>query len=340
MLLSDFDFNLPQELIAQFPLSKRSSSRLLCLNKKTGDITHHYFKDLPDLLAPRDLLILNNTKVIPARLYATKPTGGKAEILIERILGNNKFTAQTKTSKTLKIGGKLILTEDTWLEITGRQDNNLLELSLHSPFDLNTILEKFGQIPLPPYIKRKPDINDQDHYQTIYAKHRGAVAAPTAGLHFDQELMQNLNKKNIQTEFITLHVALGTFQPVRVAKIEDHKIHHEYIDVPEMTCNQIIAKKKSGSKIIAVGTTSIRALETASESSKIKPFQGNTNIFIYPGYKFRSADILITNFHLPKTSLLMLVCAFAGYKNTMNAYQEAIKERYRFYSYGDAMIIV
>jgi len=339
MLLSDFDFKLPPELIAQFPLPKRSSSRLLCLNKKTGKVSHHYFKELPNLLEPQDLLVLNNTKVIPARLRANKPTGGKVEILIERVLDNNKLSAQTKTSKSLKIGEKLILTDDTWFEVTDRKDN-LFELLLLSPDSLDIIMKKFGQMPLPPYIKREANASDQNNYQTIYAEHSGAVAAPTAGLHFDQELIENLHKKNIQTAFVTLHVGLGTFQPVRTEKIADHKIHHEYIDVPKIICDQIMATKKNNKKIIAVGTTTVRALETASQPGEIKPYQGDTNIFIYPGYNFCCADVLITNFHLPKTSLLMLVCAFAGYENTMNAYQEAIKHKYRFYSYGDAMMVV
>lgn len=339
MLLSDFDYNLPEELIAQKPLSKRSDSRLLLLNKTTGTITHHHFRDLPDLLTPNDLLILNNTKVIPARLFAYKPTGGKVEILIERILENNKFAAQTKSSKSIKIGDKLLLDDATWFEIVERQ-NNLFVMELHAAATLSHILEKFGNVPLPPYIKRTPDSNDQEHYQTIYAKHSGAVAAPTAGLHFDQKLMEDLNQKNIQSAFITLHVGLGTFQPVRAEKIEDHKIHPEYIDVPKTTCDEIITTKKKGGRVVAVGTTSIRALEAASQSREIKPYKGDTNIFIYPGYTFHSTDILITNFHLPKTSLLMLVCAFAGHENIMRAYQEAIKHQYRFYSYGDAMVIV
>ena len=338
MLLSDFDYNLPQELIAEQPLSKRSDSRLLCLNKKSGEINHLHFRDLPNLLTPKDLIVLNNTRVIPARLYTHKPTGGKVEILLERILENNKLLAQTRASKSLKTGERLILTDDIWFEIIGRQDS-LFELFLHAPYSVNTVLEKFGQIPLPPYIKHKPTSNDQKSYQTIYAEHSGAVAAPTAGLHFDQELMQNLAKKNIQNTFITLHVGLGTFQPVRTKKIIDHKMHHEYIDVPKTTCNRIINAKQNGGKIVVVGTTSVRAIETASQSGEIKPYHGDTNIFIYPGSNFYSTDILITNFHLPQTSLLMLVCAFAGYENTIRAYQEAIKYKYRFYSYGDAMII-
>lgn len=338
ILLSDFDYTLPPELIAEHPLPKRSDSRLLCLNKKNGEITHWHFRDLPNLLTPKDLIILNNTKVIPARIYAHKPTGGAVEILLERILEKNKVLTQTKACKSLKINEKLIIDDDTWFEIIGRQDS-LFELLLHSRGTIEDVLNKFGQIPLPPYIKHNPGSSDQKNYQTIYAKHPGAVAAPTAGLHFDQELMQNLAEKGMQTAFVTLHVGLGTFQPVRVTNVALHKMHAEYIDVPKITCDQIINTKKKGGRIIAVGTTSARTLETAAKKGETKPYTGDTNIFIYPGYKFYSTDILITNFHLPKTSLLMLVCAFAGYDNTMRAYQEAIKHRYRFYSYGDSMII-
>jgi S-adenosylmethionine:tRNA ribosyltransferase-isomerase len=339
MLLTDFDFNLPPEFIAQFPLPKRSASRLLCLDKKTGNITHHNFKDLPNLINPKDLLVFNNTKVIPARLFATKPTGGKAEILVERILENNKLLVQIKTSKPLKTGARLILTNDTWFEIAGRQDD-FFELTLHSPNLLNNILEQLGQIPLPPYITHHPTTIDNDRYQTIYAKHDGAVAAPTAGLHFDEELMANLARKKIQTAFLTLHVGAGTFQPIRTEKIADHKMHKEYIDVSEAVCEQIRNTKKAGGKVIAVGTTSARSLETACQSGEIKPYRGDTDIFIYPGYKFHCIDALITNFHLPKTSLLLLVCALAGYKNIMHTYQEAIQQRYRFFSYGDGMLII
>lgn len=339
MLLTDFDYTLPKELIAEQPLAKRSDSRLLCLNRKNGEITHCHFSDLPNLLTPKDLIILNNTKVIPARLYTHKSTGGKVEILLERALENNKLLAQVRASKPLKTSEKLILSDDIWFEVISRQ-GTLFELLLHASEPLNKILDKFGQVPLPPYIKHFPTINDQRYYQTIYAKYPGAVAAPTAGLHFDQELMQDLIEKKIQISFITLHVGLGTFQPVRAEKIAEHQMHSEYIEVPQVTCDKILATKQNGGKIVAVGTTSVRAIETASQLGKIRPYQGNTNIFIYPGYHFHNVDILVTNFHLPKTSLLMLVCAFAGYENTMRAYQEAIKHKYRFYSYGDAMIIL
>ena len=339
MLLEDFNYNLPPELIAQTPLSKRSDSRLLCLNKTTGEITHHNFRELYNILAPNDLLVLNNTRVIPARLYTHKATGGKVEVMIERITSNNSLIAQTKSSKSLKIGEKLFLDDNSWFEINGRKEN-LFVLSFHSAISLDQALNRFGKIPLPPYIRRAPDLNDAQHYQTIYAKQSGAVAAPTAGLHFDQQLMDNLKQNKIKNTSVTLHVGLGTFQPVRVEKIEDHKIHPEYIEVSKTTCDDITSTKKDSGRVIAVGTTSLRALEATSQSGEINPYQGDTDIFIYPGYKFKTTEILITNFHLPKTSLLMLVAAFAGHENMMGAYQEAIKQKYRFYSYGDAMLIV
>lgn len=339
MLLTDFDFELPRELIAQYPITPRSNSRLLLLQKDTGIITHHLFKDLPKLLSTGDLLTLNDSKVIPARIHAFKPTGGKAELLVIKILKPNQLLAQIKASNPLKIGNRLILNQTSELEIIDRQ-SNFYELKLYSSDSINTLLEKIGMLPLPPYIKRKPNPNDQIQYQTIYAKSLGAIAAPTAGLHFDQETLHQLKQKKIYTEFITLHVGAGTFQPVRVKKIEEHQIHAESLEISEENCKKINQTKQNNARVVAVGTTTIRALETAAHSNKLEPYQGETRIFIYPGYKFQIADILITNFHLPKTTLLMLVAAFAGYENTIRAYQEAIKEHYRFYSYGDAMMVI
>jgi S-adenosylmethionine:tRNA ribosyltransferase-isomerase len=336
--VSDFDYDLPPELIAQKPSAKRSDSRLLCLDKKSGKIAHKYFRDLPGLLTPKDLLILNNTKVYPARLYAQKSTGGKVEILIERILEENKALALAKSSKPLKINEKLFINDNIFFEIIDRHDS-LFELSLNSIIPLENVLNTFGKMPLPPYIKRQASDEDEITYQTIYAKKLGAVAAPTAGLHFDQELIGKLGKQGTETSFITLHVGLGTFQPVRVDNITEHKMHAEHADVSKETCDRIVNAKKNGGRVVAVGTTTVRALETAAKDGEIKPYAGDTNIFIYPGYKFRATDVLITNFHLPKTSLLMLVSAFAGRNLIMHAYQEAIKSKYRFYSYGDAMII-
>lgn len=339
MSLDDFDFDLPPELIAQFPLASRSASRLLHLDKTSGAIVHSNFKELPNLITAKDLLVFNDTKVIPARLFATKPTGGKVEILVERISENNKILAQIKTSKALKNGAILLLDTENFFIVSGRQDNFFI-LLLNANLTIAEILTKFGQIPLPPYIEHQPTESDKDRYQTIYAKHDGAVAAPTAGLHFDQELMLALAQKNIRTAFLTLHVGAGTFQPIRTQNFAEHKMHKEYINVSEAICQQITTTKQNGGRIIAVGTTSARALESASLTGKIKPYNGDTDIFIYPGYKFNCVDALITNFHLPKTSLLLIISALAGKDNIIHAYQEAIQQKYRFFSYGDSMVII
>lgn len=338
MSLDDFDFDLPSELIAQFPLAVRSASRLLCLDKTSGAIVHSSFKELPNLITAKDLLVFNDTKVIPARLFATKITGGKVEILVERVSENNKIIAQIKTSKALKNGTVLFLDKENFFEVIGRQDNFFI-LLLNSKLKIIELLAQFGQIPLPPYIEHQPTKFDKDRYQTIYAKCDGAVAAPTAGLHFDQELMLTLAQKNVQTAFLTLHVGAGTFQPIRTQNFAEHKMHKEYINVPEAICEQVAAVKQNGGRIIAVGTTSARALESASSGGTIRSYNGDTDIFIYPGYKFKCVDVLITNFHLPKTTLLLLISALAGKNNIMRAYQEAIQQKYRFFSYGDSMII-
>jgi S-adenosylmethionine:tRNA ribosyltransferase-isomerase len=345
MKTSDFDFNLPPELIAQYPCAKRSASRLLCLDKETGRLSNRKFIDLPDLLSPNDLLIFNDTRVIPARLYGKKSTGGKVEILIERILDEHRVLAHMRFSKTPRIGMKIFLldsrfrgNDDYKLEVL-KINGELFELYFHHSDSVINILQKIGHIPLPPYITRKDEKIDQERYQTIFARHDGAIAAPTAGLHFDEELMRKINAKKINTAFVTLHVGAGTFQPVRVENITEHKMHAEYIEVPPQVCEQIKAAKKNGGRVIAVGTTCVRSLETASKNGAIAPYTGETDIFIYPGFKFNCIDALITNFHLPKSTLLMLVCAFAGFDNTMRAYQEAVKARYRFFSYGDAMFV-
>jgi len=342
MILSDFDYNLPSELIAKWPVDIRSDCRLMRIDKYSGDITHHYFCDLHNLLNNNDLLVLNDTKVISARIYAYKSTGGKVEILVEKILTNHKILAQTNASKSLKFGDRLFLKNDIWFDVLNKIDD-FFELSLNKMYSVETILNEFGQIPLPPYIKRTVDIKDQEYYQTIFAKNKGSVASPTAGLHFDKKLFYHLNKNKINVAYITLHIGSGTFKPVRTQNIENHKIHNEYVDVSITTCEKIIKAKKHKNKVIAIGTTVIRALETASfrsNTNEISAYHGNTDLFLYPGCTFNIVDALITNFHLPKSSLLMLVSAFAGHKNIMRAYEEAIKEKYRFYSYGDAMIII
>jgi S-adenosylmethionine:tRNA ribosyltransferase-isomerase len=339
MKLKDFYYNLPNELIAHYPTKERVGSRLLCLDKNTGTIKLRKFKELCDLIKPNDLLVFNNSRVIPARLFGKKITGGKIEILVERVLDEHRVLALVRSNRTPKVGAKLHLDENIQVAISGRNDD-LFELKFLSEKSVIDILEKIGHIPLPPYIDRPDEIKDHERYQTVYAKDKGSVAAPTAGLHFDDNLLQQLKQKGIDFTFLTLHVGAGTFQPVRVDDIKSHKMHSELINVTVEVCDKINKTKAKGGRVIAVGTTSVRGLETAAMSGEMKPYYGETDIFIYPGFKFKCVDAIITNFHLPESTLLMLVCAFGGYENVMHAYQEAIKEKYRFYSYGDAMIII
>jgi len=338
MNVSDFDFELPSELIANYPTKERTHSRLLCLNATDDMIQHRGFADLLDLLQPGDLLVFNDTKVVPARLFGHKETGGKLEILFERLLDDQTFLAHVKSSKSPKAGSLIILESGEVLTMIGRQDAFFI-LKINSSLAVLDLLEGQGHIPLPPYIERSDEDVDQERYQTVYAQNPGAAAAPTAGLHFDKPLIQALTEKGVNTAFVTLHVGAGTFQPVKVDNINDHIMHSEWIDVSEETVAAIQATKKSGGRIVCVGTTSVRSLESASQSGEISPFRGDTSIFISPGYKFKTVDALVTNFHLPKSTLLMLVSAFLGKDKIMYAYQEAIKEKYRFFSYGDAMFL-
>lgn len=345
MQLQDFQYDLPPELIARYPISPRTASRLLSLNKLTGEYQHRQFTDLPNLLKPGDLLVFNDTRVIPARLFGQKTTGGKVEILIERILDDQRALAQIKASKRPKIGSKITLEKEIVVEILGWQ-NDLYEVSFppskFSPANGGGVLEilnEIGHIPVPPYFNRPDESIDNDRYQTVYAKNPGAVAAPTAGLHFDEILIKQLQLQGVEIAFITLHVGAGTFQPVRTENIKDHVMHAEYALISPEICQKIQQTKQMGKRVIAVGTTAVRTLETASQHGMIQPFQGNTNIFIYPGYQFKCVDAMITNFHLPQSTLLMLVCAFAGHEIMLDAYREAIANSYRFYSYGDAMWI-
>lgn len=336
--LTDFQYDLPEELIARYPLSSRTGSRLLCLNKASGRCLHQQFTDLPKLLNPGDLLIFNDTRVIPARLFGHKPSGGKVELLIERILNEDRALAHIKSSKSPKAGAKIILEKEVTAEILGRQDD-LFEIKFirDGSCAVLEILNEIGHVPIPPYFDRSDETIDNERYQTVYAKNPGAVAAPTAGLHFDDLLLKQLTLQGIETAFITLHVGAGTFQPVRVENIKEHVMHAEYAIIPSEVCQKIQLAKSKGNRVIAVGTTAVRALETASQEGSIKPYQGETRIFIYPGYQFHCIDAMITNFHLPQSTLLMLVCAFAGHQPTMQAYQAAIQNNYRFFSYGDAM---
>lgn len=353
MQLSDFYFDLPDELIARYPKTERTASRLLQLNGENGEISHRTFSDVYDLINEGDLLIFNNTRVIPARMFGRKASGGKIEVLIERVLDEHRFLAHIRSSKSPKEGAELWLGEDKLGEgkgikaiMLGRQDS-LFEVEIaEKQTALLDILQQIGHMPLPPYIDRPDEDADQERYQTVYNKVPGAVAAPTAGLHFDNHLLEKLKAKGVNFAFVTLHVGAGTFQPVRVENIEEHKMHAEYVEVSQETVYLILATKAAGKRVIAVGTTSVRSVESAALAAEekkasqiIQPFFADTSIFIYPGKKFRVIDSLITNFHLPESTLIMLVSAFAGYENTMNAYKSAVENGYRFFSYGDAMFI-
>lgn len=338
MKRQDFDFYLPPELIAQYPTDKRSASRMLCLSGSTGCIQHQHFYDLPTMFEPGDLLVFNDSRVMPARLHGHKATGGQVELLIERILDQQSALAHIRASKSPQLNSLIYFDDDHYATVTHRIDE-LYQLhfpTIHSVLDF---LKEKGEIPLPPYIRRKPKESDKDRYQTIYAQQYGAVAAPTAGLHFDDDTLKQLDEKGIERTFLTLHVGAGTFQPVRVEDIVKHKMHSEYIEVSQSVCDKIVETKKRGNRVIAVGTTTVRSLETAAQSGELQPFYGDTDIFIYPGYQFKVIDALLTNFHLPESTLLMLVSAFAGYKETMTAYKEAVSQEYRFFSYGDVMLI-
>ena len=343
MRVTDFTFELPESLIAHYPQAERSSCRLLSLDGPTGALTHGTFTDLLEKLNPGDLLVFNNTRVIPARLFGRKASGGKIEVLVERMLDDKRILAHIRASKAPKPGAELLLGDDESIKATmvARHDA-LFEVAFDDERSVLDILNTIGHMPLPPYIDRPDEDADRELYQTVYSEKPGAVAAPTAGLHFDEPLLAKLRDKGIDMAFVTLHVGAGTFQPVRVDTIEDHIMHSEYAEVPQDVVDAVLAAKARGNRVIAVGTTSVRSLESAAQAAKndlIAPFFGDTQIFIYPGYKYQVIDALVTNFHLPESTLIMLVSAFAGYKNTMHAYHEAVKAKYRFFSYGDAMFI-
>ncbi|EOC0030327.1 tRNA preQ1(34) S-adenosylmethionine ribosyltransferase-isomerase QueA [Cronobacter sakazakii] len=343
MRLTDFSFELPESLIAHYPQAQRSACRLLSLDGPTGDLTHGTFTDLLDKLNPGDLLVFNNTRVIPARLFGRKASGGKIEVLVERMLDDHRVLAHIRASKAPKPGAELLLGDDESVNatMTARHDA-LFEVQFNDERPVLDILNSIGHMPLPPYIERPDEEADRELYQTVYSQKPGAVAAPTAGLHFDEPLLERLRAKGIEMAFVTLHVGAGTFQPVRVESIEDHVMHSEYAEVPQEVVDAVLAAKARGNKVVAVGTTSVRSLESAAQAAQdalIAPFFGDTQIFIYPGYQYKVIDALVTNFHLPESTLIMLVSAFAGYKHTMNAYREAVKAEYRFFSYGDAMYI-
>ncbi|WP_299998408.1 tRNA preQ1(34) S-adenosylmethionine ribosyltransferase-isomerase QueA [uncultured Cedecea sp.] len=343
MRVADFSFELPETLIAHYPQAERSSCRLLSLDGPTGALAHGTFTDLQDKLNPGDLLVFNNTRVIPARLFGRKASGGKIEVLVERMLDDKRILAHIRASKAPKPGAELLLGDDESVRATmvARHDA-LFEVEFNDDRTVLDILNSIGHMPLPPYIDRPDEESDRELYQTVYSEKPGAVAAPTAGLHFDEPLLEKLRLKGIEMAFVTLHVGAGTFQPVRVDSIEDHIMHAEYAEVPQSVVDAVLACKARGNKVIAVGTTSVRSLESAAQAAKdelIAPFFGDTRIFIYPGYQYQVIDALVTNFHLPESTLIMLVSAFAGYQHTMHAYHEAVAAKYRFFSYGDAMYI-
>ena len=337
MRRDQFYFDLPDELIAREPAAERTGSRLLYLDSAAERLQHSQFSDFLTYIKPDDLLVFNNTKVIPARLYGQKDSGGKIEVLVERVLDSHRVLAHIRASKSPKPGTQLIFDNNVRVEMLGRVDG-LFELAFSEP--VLAVLDQIGHMPLPPYIDRSDTEDDKSRYQTVYAEHSGAVAAPTAGLHFDQALMDDIKGMGASIGFVTLHVGAGTFQPVRADNIEDHHMHSEWLQVSDELCQQVAATKAKGGRVIAVGTTSVRCLETAAKAGDIVPFEGDTDIFIYPGYQFKVVDALLTNFHLSESTLLMLVSAFSGYHSIMAAYREAVAERYRFFSYGDAMLLI
>ncbi len=341
MKLSDFYYQLPPHLIAQQALQERTASRLLVVKNKPNDNAHcedKIFSDLIDLVQPNDLLVFNNTRVIPARLYGKKSTGGKIEVLVERLLSEHELLAHIRSSKSPKKGAILSLESQIDVEVTARQ-GALFVLKVLNNTPLLALLEQYGHIPLPPYIERADTEDDRERYQTVFATTPGAVAAPTAGLHFSKDLLAQLQQKGVQTAQVTLHVGAGTFQPVRVNDLSKHKMHSEWVEVNQTVCDAVNACKKRGGKVIAIGTTSVRSLESAASKGKLTPFSGDTRLFITPGYQFNVVDRMVTNFHLPESTLLMLVSAFSGYKTIKQVYQYAIAKEYRFFSYGDAMYL-
>ncbi len=345
MQVSDFHFDLPDELIARYPKEERTSSRLLKLNGNTGALTDGTFKDVLDFVQPGDLLVFNNTRVIPARMFGRKASGGKIEVLVERMIDEHSILAHVRSSKAPKPGADLFVGEqDQYSATMVARHDALFEIRFNDDKAVLEILNDIGHMPLPPYIDRPDEDADKERYQTVYNEKPGAVAAPTAGLHFDNALIESIEKKGVQLAYVTLHVGAGTFQPVRVDDVKNHHMHSEYVEVTQDVVEAIKATKQRGGRVIAVGTTSVRSLESAAQDAlkkgvEFQEFFGDTEIFIYPGYEYQVIDCLITNFHLPESTLIMLVSAFAGYENTMAAYKHAVEQQYRFFSYGDAMFI-
>jgi len=336
MRASDFRFDLPPELIAQYPSERRRESRLLVV--ENGVVQDRRFDGLGDLLNAGDLLVMNDARVIKARLAARKATGGKVEILVERIIDAHRVLAHLRASRSPEVGSRVRIDDRVEALVCGRRDD-LFELELEGNHRVDALLETSGRIPLPPYICRDAELLDEERYQTVYAREEGAVAAPTAGLHFDTAMLEELRGAGIETGFVTLKVGAGTFQPLRSDDVDAHVMHSEYARVSALVCEQVAETRSRGGRVVAVGTTSVRALESAAAGGELAPFDGDTRLFIKPGHAFRAVDALLTNFHLPESTLLMLVCAFAGFETVMGAYRHAVAEGYRFFSYGDAMFL-
>ncbi len=338
MKKSDFHYDLPEELIAQAPLAERSASRLMVVPPAPAAFSDRHVRDLPELLQAGDLLVFNDTRVIPARLFGQKTSGGRVEILIERLLGGQQARVQIGASKSPKAGGVILLDAGGQAEVLGR-DGEFYVLRFEVDEPLEKWLVHAGRLPLPPYIQREPDQADRERYQTVFAREVGAVAAPTAGLHFDEPLLARLRERGVEFGHVTLHVGAGTFQPVRVDELSQHVMHREWINVGAELVEKVRHTRANGGRVIAIGTTVVRALESALRDGELQPFAGETQIFIVPGYRIRSVDAMVTNFHLPESTLLMMISAFAGKERVFAAYRHAIAERYRFFSYGDAMLL-
>lgn len=339
MRVADFQYDLPKYLIAQEPIPNRTDSRLLVLDGATGALQDRHFADLPEMLNPGDLLVFNDTRVLKARLFGRRPTGGRVEILIERVIGGHRALAHLNPARVQKAGAEIHLEDGLIFKVLNRRPDDLFEIQLESDLSVHELMERYGQVPLPPYIDRKAGDLDLERYQTVYGRLPGAVAAPTAGLHFDTPMLEALAARGVEFAYVTLHVGAGTFQPVRAEYIEDHQMHEEYVEVSAETCEEIRAARARGGRVIAVGTTSVRALETAAAGGELEPIETETDLFITPGFRFRVVDAMLTNFHLPESTLLMLVCAFAGRDQVLEAYHHAVRQRYRFFSYGDAMLV-
>ena len=338
MRVSEFDYELPVELIAQYPAPRRRDSRLLILDTASADIAHRTFPEIAEYVVPGDLVVVNDTRVIRGRFFATKPTGGRVEILIERILAPDRVLAWLRFSKKPVCGTLLVVGHGRGFVVRSRREE-LFELELVGTDDAARFIERAGTVPLPPYIRREAHDEDAERYQTVYANRPGAVAAPTAGLHFDKALLAALEDRGIEIARVTLHVGAGTFAPIRGEAVESHTLHREWVEVSAAACDAIARTRSRGGRVVSIGTTTLRALESATAGGTPRPMCGETGLFIYPGYEFRCVDVLLTNFHLPRSSLLLLVCAFGGADTVLGAYREAVARGYRFYSYGDAMLL-